>query len=46
MSAIVQNFDVELVPGEQAENFDEGFVDVFMISLPQLKLRFVPRTKV
>jgi len=45
VSAIVQNFDIGFVPGETMEDFDEKFLDTFMIALPQLKLCFTPRAK-
>lgn len=36
VSAIVQNFDVEFVPGETPEDFDEQFIDTFLLCVQQL----------
>jgi cytochrome P450 len=44
VSAIVQNFDVDFAPGETGEAFDD-FVDLFIMVLSPLKLRFTPRKK-
>jgi cytochrome P450 len=45
ISAIVQNFDVEIVSEEAARKFGEGWEDTYVISLPPLPLRFTPRAK-